>query len=220
MPLHVIRWGDADTGKKVFSAWTSKTWITLLRCVTWSAHTMPVSSVRCTLRRPAKSARFSSGKGGRATMLHIVCFGNLWQGDDGFGMHVFQRLAAMRSLPPQVQVFDAGTAGLSALSYFDNCSKAVIVDAIQIGGQIGSVYRLHGADLDLSDQEFSLHGIGVNHLLTVLPVVFEGRTMPEVVVIAAEIGAIHPFTDILTPPVEAAVEKVINLVHKECMNSV
>ena len=153
-------------------------------------------------------------------MLHIICFGNLWQGDDGLGMHVFQRLGAWRSLPPQARVFDAGTAGLSALSYFDNCSKVVIVDAIQTGGQIGSVHRLHGADLDLPDQEFSLHGIGVNHLLTVLPVVFEGSTMPEVVVIAAEIGAIHPFTDTLTPPVEAAVEKVIRLIHKECMNSV
>jgi hydrogenase maturation protease len=153
-------------------------------------------------------------------MLHIVCFGNRWQGDDGLGMHVFQRLAAMRSLPPQVQIFNAGTAGMSALNYFDHCSKVVIVDAIHTGGEIGSVHRLHSADLDLSDEVFSLHGIGVNHLLTVLPVVFEGRTMPEVIVIAAEIGAINPFTDTLTPLVEAAVEKVIRLVHKECMNSV
>jgi hydrogenase maturation protease len=153
-------------------------------------------------------------------MLHIVCFGNRWQGDDGFGMHVFQRLDAMRSLPPQVRVFDAGTAGLSALSYFDHCSKVVLVDAIHTGGQIGSVHRLHGADLDLPDQEFSLHGLGVNHLLTALPVVFEGRTMPDIVVIAVEIGTIYPFTDTLTPLVEAAVEKVISLVHTECMNSV
>ena len=30
-------------------------------------------------------------------MLHIVCFGNIWQGDDGFGMHVFQRLCDLQS---------------------------------------------------------------------------------------------------------------------------
>ena len=51
-------------------------------------------------------------------MLHVVCFGNVWQGDDGFGMHVFRRLCEMRGLPPQVKVFDAGTAGLSALDVF------------------------------------------------------------------------------------------------------
>ena len=48
------------------------------------------------------------------------------------------------------------------------------------------------ADLDLPDQEFSLHDMGVDHLLTVLPVVFEGRAMPEIVVIGAEIGDISP----------------------------
>ena len=71
-------------------------------------------------------------------MLHIVCFGNLWQGDDGFGIHVFRRLCEMR-LPSQVKVFDAGTAGLSALEYFENCRKVVIVDAMKSGAPAGRV---------------------------------------------------------------------------------
>ena len=60
---------------------------------------------------------------------------------------------------------------------------------------------------------------GVNHLLMALPVVFGGATLPEVVVIGAEIGAIQPYTDTLTPPLEAALEGAIRLVHRECMNS-
>jgi hydrogenase maturation protease len=152
-------------------------------------------------------------------MVHIVCFGNVWQGDDGFGIHVFRRLCEIRSLPPQVKVFEAGTMGLSALAYFDNCRKAVVVDALKTGGQIGSVQRLGLADFDLPDQAFSLHSMGVNHLLTVLPVVFEGGTLPEVVVIGAEIGAVQPFTDTLTPPLEAALEGAVRLVQRECMNS-
>ena len=152
-------------------------------------------------------------------MVHVVCFGNVWQGDDGFGVHVFRRLCEMRGLPPQVKVFEAGTSGLSALAYFDNCRKAVIVDALKAGGQLGSVHRLVLDDFDLPDQEFSLHGIGVHHLLTVLPVVFEGRTLPEIVIIGAEIAEIQPFTDMLTPPVEAALESTISLVRSECMNS-
>jgi hydrogenase maturation protease len=152
-------------------------------------------------------------------MVHVVCVGNVWQGDDGFGIHVFRRLREMRRLPPQVKVFEAGIIGLSALAYFDNCRKAVIVDAMKTGGQIGSVQRLNLADFDLPDQELSLHSLGVNHLLTLLPVVFEGRTLPEVVVIGAEIGAVQSFTDTLTPPLEAAVERAVSLVQRECMNS-
>jgi hydrogenase maturation protease len=151
-------------------------------------------------------------------MLHIVCFGNYWQGDDGFGVHVFRRLGETCGLPPHVKVFDAGTAGLSALDYFENCGKVVIVDAIKTGGPIGRVQRLRLEDLDLPDQEFSIHSFGVEHLLGALPVLFEGRMMPEVVVIGAEVGAITPFTDTLTPPLQSALEQLVSLVRSECMN--
>jgi hypothetical protein len=62
--------------------------------------------------------------------------------------------------------------------------------------------------------------MGVSHLLAALPVVFEGRIMPEVVVIGAEIGVTTPFTDKLKPPLELALERVMSLVQSECMSQV
>jgi len=150
-------------------------------------------------------------------MLHVVCFGNLWQGDDGFGTHVFQRLCRMR-LPAHVKAFDAGTAGLSALDYFEDCRRVVIVDAIRTGGPQGSVRRFSLEDCQCPDSEFSVHALGVDHLLNVLPVVFEGRTMPDVVVIGAEISGIEPFTDKLTPALAAAVDTVTELLESEYLN--
>ena len=81
-------------------------------------------------------------------MLHVICFGNLWQGDDGFGIHVFRRLRERPGLPRQVKLFDAGIAGLGALGYFEGCRKAVIVDALKTGGRVGRVRRLRLDDLD------------------------------------------------------------------------
>jgi len=153
-------------------------------------------------------------------MIHVICFGNVWQGDDGFGIHMFRRLCGMRRVPPHVKVFDAGIAGLSALVYFEHCRKVVIVDAMHTGGAVGRVQRFRLEDIGLPNREFSVHAIGVPHLLAVLPVVFAGRTMPEVVVIGAEVGDIHPFTDTLTPPLAAALERALSLVEHECMNSV
>ena len=72
-------------------------------------------------------------------MLHVIGFGNLWQGDDGFGIHVLRRLG---ELPRHVKVFDGGIAGFGALGYFEACSKAVIVDALRTGGRVGRVRRL------------------------------------------------------------------------------
>jgi hydrogenase maturation protease len=145
-------------------------------------------------------------------MLHVIGFGNLWQGDDGFGIHVLRRLA---ELPRDVKVFDGGIAGLGAVGYFEGCHKAVIVDALRTGGRVGHVRRLRGDDLVAPGPELSLHAFGVAHLVSALPVVFGGVAMPEVVLIGAEIGEIRRFTDELTPPLRAAIDRAVRLVRRE-----
>jgi hydrogenase maturation protease len=156
---------------------------------------------------------------GAPGMLHIVCFGNLWHGDDGIGIHVFHRLGETRRLPPHVKIFDAGVAGLSALEYFEDCSKALVVDAMRGSGQIGSAHRLRLEDLDQPKRRSSMHSLGVNDLSAVLPIVFEGRTMPEVIVIGAEIDEVRPFTCKLSHRLEAALDRMIRLIDLEILGS-
>jgi hydrogenase maturation protease len=150
--------------------------------------------------------------GGPAT-THVVCFGNAWHGDDGFGLHVLRRLHDERSLPPNARPFDAGTAGLNALPYFESCAKAVIVDAVRAGGRVGTVHRLTPADLAPPGGDFSLHGLGVSTLLAALPASPE---RPDIVLIGAEVGEIRPFTERLSPPLRAAVPVAVEWVLLEC----
>jgi hydrogenase maturation protease len=152
---------------------------------------------------------------GRAAMLHVVCFGNPWQGDDGFGIHVFRRLCGLRDLPRWVKLFDAGIAGLGSLGYFENCTKVVIVDAMKAGGRAGRVRRLHLDDLNPPGPELSLHAFGVEHLLAAFPVALGGWGVPEVVLIGAEIGEVRRFSDELTPPLQAALDRAVRLVRRE-----
>jgi len=90
---------------------------------------------------------------------------NLWQGDDGFGVRVYQRLRSRRDWAAHVKIFEAGTAGLAALGYFEGCRKAVIVDALKT-------------------------------------------------------GEIAPFTNRISAALEAALEPVVELIARECMNQV
>lgn len=138
----------------------------------------------------------------------IVCFGNPWHGDDGFGHHVFRRL------PRGVAAVDAGTAGLDALPQFEGCAKAVVVDAVRTGGRIGAVHRLVPSELEPPGGELSLHDLGVNSLLRALAVLL--REPPDVVLIGAEVGEIRTFTDRLSPPLEAALPTAVRLVLREC----
>lgn len=149
-------------------------------------------------------------------LVHILCFGNLWHGDDAFGLHVLRRLRDERRLPSHVRTFDAGTAGLNAIPLFEGCNKAVLVDAVRTGAKIGQLHRLSLTGyVHVADQQ-GMHGLGVENLLAALPVAFATSTMPQLVLIGAEIGPITPFTTVLTPAIAGAMNQAVKLIMLEC----
>ncbi len=147
--------------------------------------------------------------------LHVICFGNLLQGDDGFGIHVYRRLCEA-PVPEGVRLFDAGLAGLGALGHFDGCERAIVVDALAFIACEGRVHRLRFEDIEAPEAAFSAHALDLNHLIHVLPILFEGRSPPETVVIGAEIRPCDGhFSMDLSAPVAAAVESAVTLVRDE-----
>ena len=105
---------------------------------------------------------------GAPAAVHVVCLGNPWHGDDGFGRHVYRRLRQRDDLPPAVELFDAGIAGLDVLPLLDGCAKAVIVDAVRVGAPVGTLHRLVPSDLEPPGGELSLHELGLSSLLAAL----------------------------------------------------
>ena len=148
------------------------------------------------------------------TTIHIICFGNLWQGDDGFGTHDFRALSRA-PLPEQVRLFDAGISGLSALICFEGCEKAIIVDALSWHGKIGRVHRLGSDDALPLGKTHSTHQMGLNYLLEALPIALAAQRLPDIVIYGAEIEQPQAFIDRLSPPVESAVAVVEGLIRTE-----
>ncbi len=70
----------------------------------------------------------------------IAGLGNIFKGDDAFGVEVAQRLAR-RPMPPNVRVVDFGIRGID-LTYalLEDYSAAVLVDTVQRGGLPGTLY--------------------------------------------------------------------------------
>lgn len=153
--------------------------------------------------------------------IHVVCFGSLVQGDDGFGVHVHRRLVEQAWLSEMgaaedVHLFDGSTLGLGALSLFDECDRAIVVDALESRGSPGSVHRLRLEDLAPPLETFSAHAMDLSHLFYVLPIVFAGRAMPEVVIVGAEIGRPSgTFSMSLSPPLAVAVDEAVTAIRAE-----
>jgi hydrogenase maturation protease len=82
----------------------------------------------------------------------IACIGNIFLGDDGFGIEVAQRLQSRR-YPEGVQVVDFGIRGLElAYALLDDYDTLVLVDAVPRGGPPGTLYLIE-PDLSGIDPE-------------------------------------------------------------------
>lgn len=150
-------------------------------------------------------------------MQNVICFGNLWRGDDGFGVHVFRKLSEACVLPRNARLIEAGVAGLQALPYFEGCRKAILVDGLRSAGKVGSVHRLDPKDISDPDAVFSLHNFGVNHLLNLLPAYLgEAAAVPDIVVIGAEVSLTFRLSDRLTPILAASLDETVERIIHEC----
>ena len=123
---------------------------------------------------------------------------------------------AARAAAAGVTLVDAGTAGLNALGWLDGCDKAVLVDAVRVGARVGTVHRLDASELESPGGELSLHelGLGASLAATRRP-----ATPRNVVVIGAEVGPVHAFTDALSPPLRTAVPTAAAMVAREVVTS-
>ncbi len=70
----------------------------------------------------------------------IACLGNIFLGDDGFGVEVAKRLAGQQ-LPEGVRVTDYGIRGMHlAFDLAAGFDTTILVDAVQRGEEPGTVY--------------------------------------------------------------------------------
>jgi len=139
--------------------------------------------------------------------LAIIGCGNRARSDDGAGVEVVDRLKAA-GLPPDVQLVDAGTAGIDVMFGVRGAARVVIVDACRSGSEPGAIFRLPAREaMTPAEPGYTLHGLRWDHAL------YAGRRMygehfadhAEVVLIeAAHTG----FGLELSAPVQRAAERV------------
>ena len=75
----------------------------------------------------------------------IACIGNIFLGDDGFGVEVAQRLLSSKTkqYPEGVQVVDFGIRGIDlAYALLDDYDTLMLVDAVSRGGPPGTLYLI------------------------------------------------------------------------------
>ncbi len=91
--------------------------------------------------RADHAAAGPSPSAGTAGVL-VAGIGNVFLGDDGFGVEVVRRLA-LGGVPDGVEVVDTGVRGVHlAYRLLDGYHTAVLVDAVHRDGAPGTLYRI------------------------------------------------------------------------------
>lgn len=84
----------------------------------------------------------ASPSGQTPKRILVACIGNIFLGDDGFGVEVAQRLMGHK-YPESVQVIDFGIRGMElAYTLLDDYDTLVVVDAVPRGETPGTLYLL------------------------------------------------------------------------------
>jgi hydrogenase maturation protease len=147
--------------------------------------------------------------------LLIAGIGNLFLGDDGFGVEVVRRLTD-RLLPPGVEVADFGIRGMDLIYALGNgWQGAILVDTVSRGEPAGTLIVLEPEIPDAAEGTCEGHGMDP---VAVLAAARRLGVMPEkALVIGCEpafIPDVDGGEDLLTelsPEVEAAVERAVEL---------
>lgn len=140
----------------------------------------------------------------------VLGVGNALLKDEGVGIRVVHELEARFHFPDNVRVVDGGVLGLSLTGVLMEADQVILVDAVRGGGRPGDVYCFPWqAKPEHIHYKDSLHQIDMMETLAMLPLV---GNAPEVVVVGVEFENIFDYGLELTPKVEEAVEKLIEVV--------
>lgn len=149
----------------------------------------------------------------------VAGVGNIFLGDDGFGVETVQRLIRY-GLPEGVDAVDFGVRGVHlAYQLLDGYRTLVLVDATSRGGTPGTVYLIEaetGPVESVGSLALDGHRMGPDAVLALLATLSAGTdgVPPErVLVVGCEPASLEEGMG-LSPPVADAVEDAVRLVRQ------
>jgi hydrogenase maturation protease len=114
----------------------------------------------------------------------VLGLGNILHGDDGVGAQVISRLHADPRVPTDVPLVEGGTLGLELLPYVWDCTRLIVIDAIDVGEPPGTLVRMSGEELRSLPGNSNVHQLGVADLLVALRLLAERQ--PHIVILGVQ----------------------------------
>ena len=147
------------------------------------------------------------------TEIMVLGIGCILYSDEGFGVRVVEKMAALYEFTDNVLLVDGGVLGINLLGVISKTDQLIVVDAIRNKGKPGDLYRLSGDQIPQRIRaKNSLHQIDFIEALTLCQALDK---VPETVIIGVEPEDIDTQSLDLTPAIQTKVDPVIKMVLAE-----
>ena len=153
-----------------------------------------------------------------ATRVLVAGIGNIFMGDDGFGVEVAKRLAE-RELPPGVEVSDFGIRGLDLVyALGEGYDAAVLVDAVPRDEAPGTVFVIE-PQLEDSNEPVALDAHGMDPVKVLALASQLGEAPERILVVGCQpqvqmTGEEEEIVGELSAPVRVAIDEAVELVEQ------
>jgi hydrogenase maturation protease len=152
-----------------------------------------------------------------ASSILIAGIGNIFLGDDAFGVEVVQRLRGVE-WPERVKAVDFGIRGFDlAYALLEGSDVTILVDACPRGGKPGSIYVIE-PDLNLLDTDggdpISVDAHSMNPMNVIRMAKSMGGGLKRILLVGCEPETLGPEEGLmgLSEPVAAAVEEATTVI--------
>lgn len=139
----------------------------------------------------------------------VIGVGNLLRCDDGVGIHVVDRLNEVASY---IDTLDVALGSIEILEAMKGRDRVFIVDAIQAGGEPGTIYRVNLSGGEEPPRITHSHGVDLLTTLKLGDSLFPGQMPREIVLLAVEAEDITTLGMSCTSKVQAAIEKAVEII--------
>jgi hydrogenase maturation protease len=148
-----------------------------------------------------------------AAEVMVLGIGCILFSDEGFGVRVVEKMEKQYQFSDNVLLVDGGVLGINLLGVISKPKHLIVVDAIRNKGKPGDLYRLAGDAIPARIRaKNSLHQVDFLEALTLCQALDH---VPKTVIIGVEPQDIETQSLDLTPPIQAKVEPVIEMVLAE-----
>ncbi len=138
----------------------------------------------------------------------VMGVGNLILNDEGIGIHIVKTLSGM-ALPPEVDLLDGGTGGLTLLETLQNYQQLILVDAALDNNPAGTIRRLCPRYSSDYPTLLCAHEIGVKEMIDAMLLLGHN---PHIELLVVSVRNCNKLGMQLSPEVRRAVPQVLQLI--------